>query len=108
MYVVAGEFLVKLQTLKATGDVAGAEALFARYSRLEEPWARWRDIVMLHKQPRNIFVQPNTVLKGIVQSNFVAMGILTITSYADLMTVPGYEQWNSLIVSSKIFEFRLV
>ncbi|CAH0727876.1 unnamed protein product, partial [Brenthis ino] len=60
---IIGEFLVKLQTLKATGDVAGAEALFARYSRLEAPWARWRDIVMLHKQPRNIFVQPNTVLK---------------------------------------------
>ncbi|XP_068630188.1 dipeptidyl peptidase 3 isoform X2 [Battus philenor] len=60
---IIGEFLVKLQTLKATGDAAGAEALFARYSRLEEPWSRWRDIVMLHKQPRNIFVQPNTSLQ---------------------------------------------
>lgn len=61
---VAGEFLVKLQTLKATGDAAAAEQLFARYSRLEGEWARWRDIVLLHKQPRNIFVQPNTILKG--------------------------------------------
>ncbi|XP_014363567.2 dipeptidyl peptidase 3 [Papilio machaon] len=60
---IIGEFLVKLQTLKATGDAAAAEQLFARYSRLEGEWARWRDIVLLHKQPRNIFVQPNTVLK---------------------------------------------
>ncbi|CAG9115450.1 unnamed protein product [Plutella xylostella] len=57
---VIGEFLVKLQTLKATGDAAGAEALFAKYSELATPWDRWRDIVMMHKQPRNIFVQPNT------------------------------------------------
>ncbi|XP_073951083.1 dipeptidyl peptidase 3 isoform X2 [Choristoneura fumiferana] len=61
---IIGEFLVKLQTLKATGDIAGAEALFDKYSRLDGPWARWRDIVMMHKQPRNIFVQPNTVHKG--------------------------------------------
>ncbi|XP_013134369.1 PREDICTED: dipeptidyl peptidase 3 isoform X2 [Papilio polytes] len=60
---IIGEFLVKLQTLKATGDAAAAEQLFARYSRLEGEWARWRDIVLLHKQPRNIFVQPNTILK---------------------------------------------
>ncbi|CAG5035838.1 unnamed protein product [Parnassius apollo] len=61
---IIGEFLVKLQTLKATGDSVAAEQLFDRYSRLDEPWSRWRDIVMLHKQPRNIFVQPNTSLKG--------------------------------------------
>ncbi|CAK1604008.1 unnamed protein product [Parnassius mnemosyne] len=61
---IIGEFLVKLQTLKATGDSSAAEQLFDRYSRLDEPWSRWRDIVMLHKQPRNIFVQPNTSLKG--------------------------------------------
>ncbi|XP_047986540.1 dipeptidyl peptidase 3 isoform X2 [Leguminivora glycinivorella] len=61
---IIGDFLVKLQTLKATGDAAGAETLFDKYSRLDEPWGRWRDIVMLHKQPRNIFVQPNTVHKG--------------------------------------------
>ncbi|XP_039748961.1 dipeptidyl peptidase 3 isoform X2 [Pararge aegeria] len=61
---IIGDFLVKLQTIKATGDVAQGERLFDTYSKLEEPWSRWRDIVMLHKQPRNIFVQPNTVHKG--------------------------------------------
>lgn len=61
---IIGDFLVKLQTIKATGDSAAGESLFDKYSRLDEPWSRWRDIVMLHKQPRNIFVQPNTVLEG--------------------------------------------
>jgi dipeptidyl-peptidase III len=61
---LAGEFLVKLQTIKATGDSAAGEALFDTYSRVDGAWARWRDIVMLHKQPRNIFVQPNTAHKG--------------------------------------------
>ncbi|KAJ2939650.1 hypothetical protein O0L34_g14369 [Tuta absoluta] len=61
---IIGDFLVKLQTIKATGDVAAGEALFNKYSALEEPWGRWRDIVLKHKQPRNIFVQPNTQHKG--------------------------------------------
>uniref|UniRef100_A0A2A4IYH5 Uncharacterized protein n=1 Tax=Heliothis virescens TaxID=7102 RepID=A0A2A4IYH5_HELVI len=59
---IIGDFLVQLQTIKATGDVAAGEKLFDKYSRLDEPWSRWRDIVMMHKQPRNIFVQPNTFL----------------------------------------------
>lgn len=53
---------MKLQTIKATGDVEAGEKLFDKYSRLDEPWNRWRDIVLMHKQPRNIFVQPNTVI----------------------------------------------
>ncbi|XP_059048379.1 dipeptidyl peptidase 3 [Achroia grisella] len=60
---IIGDFLVKLQTIKATGDAAGGEHLFEKYSRLDGVWSRWRDIVMLHKQPRNIFVQPNTIHK---------------------------------------------
>ncbi|XP_075970356.1 dipeptidyl peptidase 3 isoform X2 [Anticarsia gemmatalis] len=59
---IIGDFLVKLQTIKATADFTAGEQLFDKYSRLDEPWGRWRDIVMLHKQPRNIFVQPNTIL----------------------------------------------
>ncbi|XP_013189468.2 dipeptidyl peptidase 3 isoform X2 [Amyelois transitella] len=61
---IIGEFLVKLQTIKATGDVSAGEELFNRYSRLDGPWSRWRNIVLMHKQPRNIFVQPNTRHKG--------------------------------------------
>ncbi|XP_045493588.1 dipeptidyl peptidase 3 [Colias croceus] len=61
---IIGEFLVKLQTIKATGDSAAGEKLFGEYSRLAGCWGKWRDIVLMHKQPRNIFVQPNTEAKG--------------------------------------------
>uniref|UniRef100_A0A1E1W925 Dipeptidyl peptidase 3 n=1 Tax=Pectinophora gossypiella TaxID=13191 RepID=A0A1E1W925_PECGO len=61
---IIGDFLVKLQTIKATGDVAAGERLFDTYSRVDGAWARWRDIVLLHKQPRNIFVQANTKHTG--------------------------------------------
>ncbi|XP_053603140.1 dipeptidyl peptidase 3 isoform X2 [Plodia interpunctella] len=61
---IIGDFLVKLQTIKATGDVGAGEQLFNKYSRLDGAWSRWRNIVMMHKQPRNIFVQPNTTHDG--------------------------------------------
>lgn len=82
---IIGEFLLKLQTLKATGDFKGAEKLFEKYSRLDAPWDSWRDIVMLHKQPRNIFVQPNTEHKdnNVVLKCYPASAEGLISSWVD-------------------------
>ncbi|KAF8628356.1 hypothetical protein AX15_003891 [Amanita polypyramis BW_CC] len=66
---VAGELLVELQVRKSTADGPGAREY---YTRLTQPISGWegeiRDLVLKKKQPRKIFVQPNTfVINGEVE-----------------------------------------
>jgi len=60
---VVGTLLVDLQVRKSTADGAGAREF---YTDLTTPLAGWdgeiRDVVLAKKQPRRIFVQPNTVV----------------------------------------------
>jgi dipeptidyl-peptidase III len=75
-------FLIQLQVYKATADENGAKALYEKYSSLnripafetlnknsnfdsdEAWWLALRKIVMEKRQPRKVFVQPNTFIKG--------------------------------------------
>jgi len=60
---VAGKLLIELQVRKSTADGAGAREY---YNSLTTPLQGWegeiRNIVLAKKQPRKIFVQPNTFL----------------------------------------------
>lgn len=55
-----GKFLCKLQVYKSTADHKSAKDLYDKYSSVNEQFAKWRDIVVLHRDPMLLFVQGNT------------------------------------------------
>lgn len=60
-----GKLLIDLQVRKSTADGAGAREF---YTTLTTPFDGWegeiRNVVLQKKQPRKIFVQPNTILEN--------------------------------------------
>lgn len=54
-----GNFLLKLQVYKSTGDVATGGAMFSAYSEVSDDMLELRRIVMDRKEPRKLLVQPN-------------------------------------------------
>ncbi|XP_069036565.1 dipeptidyl peptidase 3 [Lepisosteus oculatus] len=82
-------FLRRLQVHKATADVEGGRALYEGYSAVtdDEPphFLRLRQTVLLRKEPRKMFVQANTRVKGeaveLLEYEGTAAGL--IRSFAD-------------------------
>lgn len=48
------------QVYRCTADVTAGEALYSNYSSVTEEHQAMRDIVLLRKMPRRMFVQPHT------------------------------------------------
>lgn len=61
---VVGNFLMKLQVIKATADIDAATKLFDKYTAVTGHWLEYRQIVLAGKKPRRMFTQPNVVLLG--------------------------------------------
>ncbi|XP_030638508.1 dipeptidyl peptidase 3 [Chanos chanos] len=86
------KFLCKLQVCKATADVQGGRALYEGYSAVTDDGAhnflRLREIVLLRKEARKMFVQANTRLQGdaveLVEYEGSAAGL--ILSFIDRFT----------------------
>jgi dipeptidyl-peptidase-3 len=54
-----GQYLVRLQTHKSTGDGAGGRAMFEALTTVPADWVELREIVLRRKKPRSVFVQPH-------------------------------------------------
>ena len=53
-----GAFLTKLQIYKSTANQLEGAALYSRLTAVPDTWLAYRDIVMVQKKPRRVFVQP--------------------------------------------------
>ena len=67
---IIGDFLTKLQVYKATADFEEANKLYQHYTSVPADedqgyWIKLRELVIKKRQPRKVFVQPNTrIVKG--------------------------------------------
>jgi len=81
-------YCVLIKVYKSTGDVAAAKAMYSKYSEVPDvgpyPWGRWRDIVMAHKQPRNMYVQSNTILEKGMSLSRLCLDLLEILTWISL------------------------
>jgi len=59
-----GDFLMKLNVLKATADVKAGEELFGDMTKVDDGWLKTRDIVLANKKPRPVYVQAHTELNA--------------------------------------------
>ena len=92
---------VLIKVYKSTGDVAAAKVMYSKYSEVPDegpyPWGKWRDIVMAHKQPLNMFVQSNTILdKG------TSLSRLSLYLPEILACVSG---WNSAVIEGSVLKW---
>jgi len=59
-----GDFLLKLQVFKSTGDVENGTKFYSELSEVSEEFVKLREIILARKKPRRVFVQPHTYIEN--------------------------------------------
>ena len=59
------DFLCKLHSYKAMGDYNSAKTFFDHYSKVDDEMLKVRQIVLAHKLPRRLELQPNLTLDAV-------------------------------------------
>jgi dipeptidyl-peptidase-3 len=59
-----GKFLQKLHVYNSTADVVNGTKLYEEMTVVDDYFLRIREVVLRKKQPRKLFVQPNTRVEG--------------------------------------------
>ncbi|KAF2477130.1 peptidase M49, dipeptidyl-peptidase III [Lindgomyces ingoldianus] len=59
-----GQMLLRLHMYRCTADAQSCRDYYEELSRVHDQYLVWRDIVLAKKQPKWVFVQANTFLRG--------------------------------------------
>ena len=80
-----GKFLQKLHIFKSTADVTRGTKVFEEMSAVDDYFLRIREVVLRRKQPRKLFVQPNTVIDNgqVILKDYEASYLGIIRSWAE-------------------------
>lgn len=59
-----GRMLLRLHIYRCTADVRSCRKYYEELSRVHDEYLVWREIVLAKKQPKWVYVQANTFVKG--------------------------------------------
>lgn len=83
-----GDLLLRLQIYASTADAESAHSMIEALTEVNEYWLQVREQVMQKRQPRKLFVQPNTFVRGdddeeVVFRDYELSTVGIIQSWAD-------------------------
>lgn len=81
------QLLLRLHIYRCTADVSACRAYYEELTTLDETFLQWRRIMLKRQPTKQVFVQPNTVLKdGKVELKEYAVSVKgVIQSWAERM-----------------------
>ena len=101
-FTALSDFLNKLHSYKSMGDFDTAKKFFDHYSEVDEEMLRVRDIVIAHKLPRRLELQPNLFLNQVTheveykdyEDTFEGVIRSHVERFPDPFQADVYAQWS--------------